>query len=210
MDDRDPNAGYNTTQTEAVAVFHDAARFQAAIDELLSAGFDHAELSVLASEAAITAKLGHGYESTTEFEDDPDVPRMAYVPRESVGDAQGAVIGLAAYVPAIVGSVAVIGSGGTLLGAIGAAALAGGGGAAVGAWLAHLVGNRHAATLEQHLHHGGLLLWVRTHDARHEQRALAILERNGGKDIHLHTLAAPKAPRMPIPTRQPLLFGRVM
>ena len=85
-----------------------------------------------------------------------------------------------------------------------------GGGAAVGAWLAHIVGSRHAAALEQHLHHGGLLLWVRTHDARHEQLALEILDRHGGRDVHLHTLPAPSAPTPPIPTRQPLLFGRVM
>lgn len=44
---------YNATFTEAVAVFHDAQSLQATIDELLSEGFDHAELSVLASEQAI-------------------------------------------------------------------------------------------------------------------------------------------------------------
>lgn len=201
--------GYNATQTEAVGVFHDVSSFQAAIDDLLSAGFDHAELSVLASEPAIMSKLGREYKTTTEFEDDPDVPRIGYVPRESVGDAQGAIIGISAYIPAIVGSIAVIGSGGTILGAVAAAALAGGSGAAVGAWLALLVGSRHARTLEQHIHHGGLILWVRTHDAAHEQRAIEILDRNGGVDIHLHTLAAPTAPPMPLPTRQPLLFGRV-
>lgn len=201
--------GYNATQTEAVAVFHDVQSFQSAIDELLSAGFDHAELSVLASETAITTKLGRSYTSTAQFEDDPDVPRIGYVPRESVGDAQGAIIGMAAYVPAIIGSVAVIGSGGTLLGAVAAAALAGGSGAAVGAWLAQLIGSRHAQALEQHLDRGGLLLWVRTHDHPHEEAALAILARHGGGDIHLHTLAAPSGPAQPIPTRQPLLFGRV-
>ncbi len=206
MDER----GYNATQTEAVAVFHDMPSFQAAIDELLSAGFDHAELSVLASEAAIISKLGRSYASTTEFEDDPDVPRIGYVPRESVGDAQGAIVGVSAYIPAIIGSVAVIGSGGTLLGAVAAAVLAGGSGAAVGGWLALLIGSRHARTLESHLHHGGLILWVRTHDSEHEQRALAILDRHGGADIHLHTLAATSAPPIALLTRQPLLFGRVM
>ena len=46
---------------------------QAAIDDLLMRGFDHAKVSVLASDSAIKAKLGRSYKSTTEFEDDPDV-----------------------------------------------------------------------------------------------------------------------------------------
>ena len=48
-----PEAAYSSIMTEAVAVFHDVKPFQAAIDHLLSAGFDHADIAVLAHE-------GHG------------------------------------------------------------------------------------------------------------------------------------------------------
>lgn len=199
---------YNKTWTEAVGVFHDVPAFQAAIDELLSNGFDHAELSVLANERVVREKLGHDYTSTTELEDDPNVPKANYIPDESVGNAQGGIIAAAAYFPAVIGSLVVAASGGTLLGAIAVAAVAGGAGATVGAVLARFVGNAHARHIDEHLRHGGLLLWVRTHDRAHEQKALAILGRHSGADVHLHTMApAAKRPQS-IPLRQPAIsFG---
>jgi hypothetical protein len=158
------------------------------------------------NEHAIRAKLGRDYLSTTEFEDDPDVPREEVTPDETVGNAQGALIGIGAYFPAVIGSLAVIGSGGTMLGAIAVAALAGGAGAAVGATLARLVGRTHARHLAEHLGRGGLLLWVRTHDARHEEIALDLLKRHGGDHVHLHVLPASQAPLPPIATHRPLLW----
>ena len=199
---------YNKTWTEAVAVFHDAYAFQAAIDELLMRGFDHAELSVLASERAVRDKLGHDYTSTTDLEDDPDVPKVDYVPDESVGNAQGGVIAMAAYFPAVIGSLAVAASGGTLLGAVAVAAIAGGAGATVGAALAKLIGSAHAKHIDEHLRHGGLLLWVRTHDAEHEERALDVLRRHSGDDVHLHTMTPPTTKPQSIPVRRPAIsFG---
>ncbi len=199
---------YNKTWTEAVAVFHDAYAFQAAIDELLMRGFDHAELSVLASERAVRDKLGHDYTSTTDLEDDPDVPKVDYVPDESVGNAQGGIIAMAAYFPAVIGSLAVAASGGTLLGAVAVAAIAGGAGATVGAALAKLIGSAHAKHIDEHLRHGGLLLWVRTHDAEHEERALDVLRRHSGDDVHLHTMTPPTTKPQSIPVRRPAIsFG---
>jgi hypothetical protein len=199
---------YNKTWTEAVAVFHDARSIQAAIDELLTAGFDHAEISVLASERVIRETLGHDYRLTSDLEDDPDVPKVGYVPNESVGDAQGGIIAVAAYFPAVIGSFAVAVSGGTLLGAIAVAAVAGGAGATVGAVLARFIGNAHARHMDEHLSHGGLLLWVRTHDAQHEEKALAILRRHSGEDLHLHTMTPPTRKPQSIPLRQPAIsFG---
>ena len=64
---------------EAVGIFHDAETFQAAVDDLLSAGFHRAELSFLASEHAVEEKLGHRYRRAAALADDPAVPRVAYV-----------------------------------------------------------------------------------------------------------------------------------
>ena len=61
------------TVREAVGVFDDAETMQAAIDELLSSGFDRAELSFVASEGAVREKLGHMYERVEEVEDTPEV-----------------------------------------------------------------------------------------------------------------------------------------
>ena len=177
-----------TVIREAVGVFHDAARFQAAIDELLSSGFDRAELSLLAGEASVIEKLGHGYRRIAEFEDDIRVPRVAYISTESIGDAEGGVIGLLVYVGATVAAGAILASGGTLMGAMIAAAMMGGAGGAVGAGLARLIGNHHAAHLQRQIDAGGLMLWVHIRDAQHGSRAIDILARNGATDIHEHDL----------------------
>lgn len=205
----DQTETYNRTETEAVAVFHDVAKLQDAIDDLLVQNFDHAELSILAAEKTIRAKLGHGYGQTSEMEDDPDAPRISYVPNESLGNAQGGLVAVASYFPAVIGGLAVVGSGGTVLAAAAAAAAAGGAGAVIGAYFARMIGTRYSRLLQEQIDHGGIVLWVRTHDADHEQRALETLRRHAGDDVHLHVPQEPRIKSTVIPTRQPLLsFGR--
>lgn len=176
------------THTEAVAVFSDAESLEGGIDELLSSGFNRAELSLLASEGAVEKKLGHVYEKASELEDDANVPRSAYVSTESIGDAEGGLIGGLIYVGAVAALGAVVASGGTLAAAVSGAALAGGAGGLAGAALARLVGEYHADRIQEQLDHGGLLLWVRTWDKVHEARAKDILSKHSAHDVHIHEL----------------------
>ena len=179
---------------EAVGIFHDAADFQAAIDDLLSSGFDRAELSLFASEHAVEEKLGHSYRRAAALADDPAVPRIAYVSTEAIGDAEGALIGGLLFVGATLATGAVVVSGGTLAAAIAAAALAGGTGGLIGSVLATRVGHHHARYLHEQLERGGLLLWVRTATLPDEQRALDILRRHAADCVHLHGATAAPAP----------------
>lgn len=174
--------------TEVVGLFESTETLEAAIDELQSSGFDRAELSLVASTAAVEEKLGHIYEKASELEDDPSVPRTAYVSTESIGDAQGELIGALVYVGAVATAGAVVASGGPLAAAIVGAAMSGSAGALVGSVLAKLVGEHHARYLQDHLDRGGLLLWVRARDKIHEQRATRILEGHSARDVHAHTL----------------------
>ena len=171
---------------EAVAAFTKAEDLEAAIDELLSSGFSRAELSLLASTDAVRKRLAHSFFSTRDLEDDPDVPVTAYVARESVGDAEGAAIGGLMYVGAFLGLGPVIASGGTIGAAILAAVIGGGGGTALGALFARFIGQSHAEYLEGQLERGGILLWVRTRDTQHEERARKILAEHSGQDVHIH------------------------
>jgi hypothetical protein len=120
------------TRTEAVGVFDGANSLQDAIDELLSSGFDRAEISLLASEHAVEEKLEHAYKKAAELEDDPTVPRVAYVSTESIGDAEGGLIGGLMYVGAVAAAGAVVATGGTLAGVIAVAAMTGGAGGLIG------------------------------------------------------------------------------
>jgi hypothetical protein len=175
---------------EAVGYFETAEALQEAIDELMSSGFDRAELSLLASEHAVEEKLSHEYEKVRQLEDEPRIARCCYVSRESLGAAEGGLIGAPLYIAAGATAGVIIATGGTMAAAIIGAALAGGAGGLIGGILAKLVGDQHAHHIQEQLAHGGLLLWVRTRDAEHERRAVEILKRHSGHDVHVHTISA--------------------
>lgn len=175
---------------EAVAVFRSAQALEDAIDELQSSGFDRAEISLLAAERAVESKLGHAYERVRDLEDDAATPRTFYVSKESIGDAEGGLVGGLLYVGALAAVGGIVASGGSLAAAIAGGALAGGAGGVIGATLARLLGQHHADHVATQLGHGGLLLWVHLRDAEHEARAKAILAKHGGTDVHVHSLPA--------------------
>ena len=176
------------TVREAVGVFNHPEDLQSAIDELLSSGFDRAELSLLASEHVVEQKLGHRYEKVSLLADDPTIPRAAYVSSEAIGGAEGGLIGGLMYVGAAATAGAIVASGGTLATAIAATALAGGAGGLIGSILAKWVGDHHAGYLQEQMNHGGLLLWVRTWAAEDEKRAVGILKKHSANGAHVHTL----------------------
>jgi hypothetical protein len=178
------------TVREAVGVFNHPKDLQEAIDQLLSSGFDRAELSLLAGEHAVEEKLGHRYVKVSTLADDSTVLRAAYVSTEAIGDAQGGLIGGLMYVGAVAAAGAIVASGGTIAAAITAAAMAGGAGGLIGTFLAKLVGDHHAQYLQRQLDRGGLLLWVRTWHAEDERRAIEILRNHSGGDVHVHALPA--------------------
>jgi hypothetical protein len=173
---------------EAVGVFHDEKALQSAADGLLTAGFDRSHLSLLASEHAVEAKLGHAYEKVSELEDDPEVPTLAYIGSDSRTEAETAVTTGLAYIGALGTAGAIVASGGTVGAALIGAAMAGGAGGLIGSSLARFIENHHADRLQEQIDHGGLLLWVRTPDENHEARACEILRRNGAEDVHVHSL----------------------
>ena len=179
---------------EAVGVFHDRDSFVNAVEDLQSAGFDRAELSLLAGEQAVAAKLGHAYRKVQELEDEATVPRAAFVGDHSVAEGRTGLIGGLADIGAVAAAGAVVASGGSLAAVIAATAVAGGGGGLLGGWVARFLGRERAHRLQHQLDHGGLLLWVRVRDEAHERRALEILRRTGGEDVHVHELPASEVP----------------
>ena len=49
----------------------------------------------------------------------------------------------------------------------------------------------HGEHIEEQLNRGGLLLWVRIWDLDHQVRALEILSRHSGRDVHVHEFSTP-------------------
>lgn len=176
----------STAPCELVAVFHASEDLESAIDELLSSGFDRAELSLLASHDAVVKKLGHHYRPAPETAHDRSIPRAAFVSSAAIGDAEGALIGGLTYVGATLAAGMIVVSGGALAATIAAAVLAGGAGGLFGAVLAGWVGHHHAKYLGEQIDNGGLLLWVRAWNADDELRATEILRRHSGERVHAH------------------------
>jgi hypothetical protein len=173
---------------EMVGVFHDERALEAAIDDLLEAGFDRADISLLASERAVVEKLGHAYERVAELEDEASAARVAYVSKEDYGAAEGGLISALVYVGALAGAGAVVASGGALGGVLLTAALSGGAGATVGLALARWIDHQRAERLDEQLKKGGLLMWVHVGSGTLESRARHVLERHGANDVHSHDL----------------------
>ena len=177
---------------EIVGVFQDAQSFQDAIDELLVSGFNHADISLLANDRAVEEKLGHAYRKAPNFTDRADIPTTAYISPESRTDGYAAIIGSLTYLGGFGTAGLIVASGGAVAAAIIGAALATGAGAGLGTALARFLDSRHAENLAGQVAAGGLLLWVRAWDAAHEERALAILKRHGGLNVHAYDI--PLAP----------------
>jgi hypothetical protein len=146
-------------------------------------------LSLLASEEALNAKLASGFANICVAEDDPVVPRTAYVSPEAIGDAQGGIVSGLVYAGATVAAGTVLISGGAIAAALVAATLVGGAGGIVGGLLAKWLGDNHTHYLQTQIDRGGLLLWVRTRDVEAEKRATDILKRHSSRDVHVHDIA---------------------
>lgn len=178
---------------EAVGVFDTKDAFQDAIDELLSSGFDRADLSLLASVEAVEEKLGDRSFRRLELEDNPAAPRADYVSPEAVGAEEGGLIGGLAYLGGVAAAGLIAIAGGPLTAILVGAAVAGGAGGLVGVRLAEVVGHRRARYFQRQLERGGLLLWVRAWSPRQEAQAVEILTRHSGRDVHVHGLPRPVA-----------------
>lgn len=196
MNEGDTAVPASGTTREAVAVFQTWPSLQGAVDELLSSGFDRSELSLLASQNVVEEKLGHLYDKVGELEDDPAVPRAAFVGRDSLVEGRTGIIGGLAYIGAMAAVGAVVASGGTLAAVIAAGAVAGGSGGLLGTLAARWLGRDRAKEIQSQIDKGGLLLWVQLRDGAHEERALAVLNRHAAGDVHVHDLARGDAPEL--------------
>ena len=150
---------------EAVGLFADRDSFEAAIEALKGTGFERADLSVLGSHESIDA---------------------AGKPGNPWKDVLTALVGELKYEGPLVASGAILLVGGTvsatIAGIIGAAV----GGIAVKEILDEVTSTPHTEDFARSLEAGSVILWVRTPDEERERAATAILEQNGGVNVHIH------------------------
>ncbi len=178
------------TIREVVGVFNNSDTLQKAIDELQTQGFARHHMSVLADAITVEKKLGHIYRRVEELEDNPNVPRTIFVPLDSIGSAEGGLIGAPLYIASCTAAAIVTVSQGSLLTAVMAAIASGAGGALIGNIFAKRLGKHHADYIQEQIKRGGLLLWVFLPDTKHEKQAIKILKKYSARDVHIHNIPA--------------------
>jgi hypothetical protein len=151
---------------EAVASFPDPAHFRRAVSELLAAGFERNDLSVLASHDSL-AVAEAGTEGGTGMLSAGLSAEIKYV------------------APLTVAGIIVL-SGGPIAIALAALVGAGLGGAALKELFDNYTAARHSEDFAAALKVGAALLWVRCRDPDSELAATRILEEAGGHHVHVH------------------------
>jgi hypothetical protein len=154
---------------EAIASFADREHFQAAVAELLAAGFEPSDLSVLAAHDSLDAA---GSLAGYPKEQHPWLPAGLADEIKWVG-------------PLTVAGIVLL-SGGPIAAGIGALIAAGLGGAALKEVLDRYTTGHHSAEFAAALAAGAVLLWVRCGDNDRELQATRILAAADGRNVHIH------------------------
>lgn len=149
---------------EVVGTFADRAQFQTAIDQLLQAGFDRADISVLSSHQSLDATQP-GAKSWRDV--------LTAVAGDIKYEGPLVVAGLIALASGPVGA------------AIAGLVAAGIGGAALREVLAEVAALPDPAGFERALAAGSVILWVAVADPAAEAQARQILAAAGGANIHV-------------------------
>jgi hypothetical protein len=151
---------------EAVASFPDREHFHRAVANLVGAGFDTADLSVLASRDSLAAA------------GEPPAREPKLLPAGLADEIK--------YIAPLTVAGIILLSGGPIAATVAALVGAGLGGAALKELFDDYTAPRHAENFEAALHAGAALLWVRCEDSERELTATRILEETGGRHVHVH------------------------
>jgi hypothetical protein len=177
---------------EAAGVFRSREALEAAAEALRLAGFDRADIDVLADADAVRQKLRAPYIAAEDLADVPPAPRRAFMAREDVALAVAGIAGILIYIGATVAALAILSTGGAWVWATVVAlgiAAAGGIGASV---VIRFLERQQAEKLEGNTIADGHILWVRVRSPDREERAQQILRERGGQAIRVHEIEIDK------------------
>ena len=175
---------------EVAGIFDSPENLDGAVDDLLSSGFDRAEISLLGEEGAIDKQLGHVIErqdgSGTET-------RSVYVSEEETGQARKLVVGSLAAIGGMAGGAAVVATGGALAPAFLAALLTGGAAGVAGDAATRIFAHERTEELKRRVRDGGIVLFVSASGAKKEALAIDTLSRHSPYAVSSHVVddAAP-------------------
>jgi hypothetical protein len=173
---------------EVAAVFRSRDALYAAIDDLLLAGFDRADIDLVADPDAVQRRLGTAAVPAEGLADVPYTPRRPVVAPEEPTGVFAFAVTIVAFLGAAAAAFGVVAGGGSWRAAFAAAVGGGVVGATVGYVAARLLGARSFRETEPQLVGGGFILWVRVNSPEREKDAERVLCARGGKAVHPHEI----------------------
>ena len=189
---------------EVAGIFHSRGELDAAVDALLLAGFDRADIDLLADLDEVQKALGPVHVAAEELADIGRVPRRPFIAPEDVTGATAVVMGVLAAFGAGAAAFAAVASDGGTIAVVASATL---GAAAV--WIGGVLtfrrfGQEKTKSLEGHMAARGLVLWVRVRSPDREEKAQQILRVHGGRAIRVHEIEIEKrAEDIPLSSLRP-------
>jgi hypothetical protein len=176
---------------EVAGVFRSRDVLDAAVGDLLSSGFDRADLDVVVG-AEARRRLGGAAVPAEEIPEVPGVPRQPVVAREDIVLVSSLVLAVLVFAAAAVAAWLVVASGGELMWAGVAAAVGAVAAAALGAQLTRIFTRKHIRALEAQLTERELVLLVRVRSPDEEAKAEQILLGHGASAVRPHEVAIDK------------------
>jgi hypothetical protein len=177
---------------EVAGIFHSRDELVPAVDALLLAGFDRADIDVIVGGSLARERLGGVHVSIEELPEVPGVPRQPFIAREDLVEVLALAFAFLIFVGAAIAGWVVVASGGSLVWAAVAAAIGAVAAAGIGALIARAFARKHARELLAQAAARDFVLCVRVRSLEQEAKAQEILIGNGAKAVRPHEIQIEK------------------
>ncbi len=167
---------------EVVCVLKDVRELDIVVTELQTIGVNRAEIGIL-DDSKLPVHL-----NSRRYEDDPNAPRTIFISKASLGDMEGALIGLGILVACVPVFITTDWAEAALNAVIWRVVLSGLIGGVIGYLVAMFFLKRYEKHFQRLIDHGGIVLWVNARNADTEQKILDLLRHHRVSDVHTHDL----------------------
>ncbi|WP_066211522.1 hypothetical protein [Blastomonas sp. CCH4-D12] len=190
---------------EVVGTVSNLPLLESMVSALTSAGFDNADIDLMASPETVRAKLGRIYADPIQLAEVPELPRRKLITPDERATITGVVFGTLVAFGALGVGLPLLASGGALATAIAGSAGGGLAGAAIAGKVRKiLTKDADPDTLAWDLRNGGLVLFVRVRDEAREKKVQEIMRKHGALNVHVHEIEIRKTlDELPLATIQP-------
>jgi hypothetical protein len=194
-----------TRVREVAGIFHSRPALDAAVDSLLLAGFDRADVDVIADPVEVRTRLGGVEPPAEDLADIPQVPRQPIIRRDDISNTKVVAVSTIAAFAAMIAAFVVLYTGGSAARVILAAAIAAGAAGGVTALvITHFFEGDQVTAPAPLAEAHGLILWVRVHSPEQEDMAQEILLSHGAKAVRVHEIVRDKrADDLPLSSLRP-------